>query len=152
MEFLGSIARIRSAISKLDVAEVIEIKSFIDNHIENEATTIQLEARSSQLKQGACIHCGVIGRSQKWGKSRSGTHRFICRDCGKTFSATSGTPLYRLRFRHEWHRYLTLMRSHIAIRTLRDEHGFRHHADTLLRWRHRFLAFLCPIRMRNWPG
>jgi len=36
------------------------------------------------------------------------------------------------------------MRSHIAIRTLRDEHGFKHHADTLLHWRHQFLAFMAP--------
>ena len=32
----------------------------------------------------------------------------------------------------------------IPIRALRDHHGFHHHSDTLLRWRHRFLAFLEP--------
>jgi transposase-like protein len=142
--YLGQIERIRTAISKLDATQLIDISHFIKDILEGEATSVQMEARSTRLKDGACVHCGVIGRSQKWGKSKSGTQRFKCGSCGKTYSAMSGTPVYRLRFRNEWNRYLTLMRSHVAIRTLRDEHGFKHHADTLLRWRHRFLAFLSP--------
>lgn len=150
--YLGQIERIRTAISKLDAAQLIDISHFIRDILESDATNVQMEARSARLKEGACIHCGVIGRSQKWGKSKSGTQRFKCGACGKTYSATSGTPVYRLRFRNEWNRYLTLMRSHIAIRTLRDEHGFKHHADTLLRWRHRFLAFMTPNPTQQLAG
>jgi len=142
--YLGNIERIQLAIAKLDAAQLIDISHFITDILENNATDIQMEARTARLKEAACVHCGVVGRSQKWGKSKSGTQRFKCAGCGKTYSATSGTPVFRLRFRNEWNRYLTLMRSHIAIRTLRDEHGFKHHADTLLRWRHRFLAFMAP--------
>ena len=134
----------RKAITKLNPAQLIDISSFITRLIQDEATKVQMAARSSRLKDEACIRCGVVGRLQKWGTSKAGTQRFRCQDCRKTFGATTGTPVFRLRFRHEWNRYLTLMRSHIAVRTLRDEHDFRHHADTLLRWRHRFLGFMAP--------
>ncbi len=34
------------------------------------------------------------------------------------------------------------MPTHISVASLREDYGFDHHVDTLLRWRHRFLAFV----------
>ena len=142
----------RKAITKLNPAQLIDISSFIARLIQDEATRFQMAARSSRLKESGCIYCGVVGRTQKWGTSKSGTQRFRFKDCRKTFGATTGTPVFRLRFRHEWNRYLTLMRSHIAVRTLRDAHDFRHHVDTLLRWRHKFLEFMAPNPAQQLAG
>lgn len=133
-----------SQIKTLDFSTLLEIQSAISHHVEEVGIRGQLEQRSASLKKSHCPHCGCEGHLQKWGTSRSGTSRLRCMDCKKTFSATTGTPFFRLRFRSEWFRYLGMMPVHISLMKLREEFGFHHHCDTLLRWRHRFLRFISP--------
>lgn len=131
-------------IKRLDFSTLLEIQSEISRHVEAVGIHGQLEQRGARLHKAHCPNCGCEGRIQKWGYSASKTARLRCVDCKKTFSATTGTPFYRLRFRTEWLRYLGLMPTHISVKSLREEFGFDHHVDTLLRWRHRFLAFIAP--------
>jgi len=48
----------------------------------------------------ACEARGKIGAGNIWCHSRK-DHRYKCKVCGKTFTATAGTPLYRLKTSHE---------------------------------------------------
>ncbi len=141
---MNVVSNIFSDIKKLDFASLLEIQAAVSQHVEAVGVKGQLEQRAANLKKAHCHHCGCVGRFQKWGTSRSGTVRIRCIDCKKTFSATSGTPFYRLRFRGEWLRYLQTMSVHISLAKLRENFGFDHPCDTLLRWRHRFLRFMEP--------
>ena len=136
--------RLVSQIKTLDFSTLLELQRAISNHVEAVGIRGQLEQRGAGLKKSHCPHCGCDGHLQKWGSSRAGTARLRCMDCRRTFSATTGTPFFRLRFRSEWLRYLDTMSVHISLVKLREKFGFHHHCDTLLRWRHRFLRFVAP--------
>tara|TARA_R110002020_G_scaffold58372_1_gene160009 strand:- start:597 stop:1595 length:999 start_codon:yes stop_codon:yes gene_type:complete len=131
-------------IKKLDFSTLLEIQSAISLHVETIDIKGQLEQRGVTLIKSHCPNCGCDGRIRKWGYSALKTARLRCLDCKKTFSATTGTPFYRLRFRAEWLRYMSLLPTHISVASLRENFDFDHHVDTLLRWRHCFLAFISP--------
>ena len=52
-------------------------------------------ARRPSPANPPCPRCGA-GDVAKEGRTPSGLQRWQCRDCGKTFGPTLGTPLYRL--------------------------------------------------------
>jgi len=132
------IGEIKSEITKLSGSELIELNGFIGSVIQDQATKVHLANRTDALAKGICIYCNAA-KPYKWGKTDNGNQRFRCRDCKKTFCTTTNTPVYRLRNRSMWSRYLKLMTTHIPLRALRDGHGFNLHVSTLHRWRHRFL-------------
>lgn len=52
-------------------------------------------ARAKASGTAPCVHCR--GTSLRKNGHKSGHQRWSCRDCGKSFTETYGTPLYRLR-------------------------------------------------------
>lgn len=52
-------------------------------------------ARAKASGTAPCVHCG--GTSLRKNGHKSGHQRWSCPDCGKSFTETYGTPLYRLR-------------------------------------------------------
>jgi transposase-like protein len=138
---VNAISNIQSAIKKLGVTEVLEVEQFISQFIRQQALEVNLAKRAEQITKSACPHCGFIDLI-RWGKSRSGTQRFKCRNCRATFGATNNTPFFRLRNRHLWSKYLGLMGQHVPLWRLREDHGLRLSIPTLHRWRHRFLSAL----------
>ncbi|WP_409521970.1 transposase, partial [Massilia sp.] len=77
-------------------------------------------------------------RHHKHGRDR-GLQRYRCCNCGKTFSALTGTPLARLRHRGLWLDYLERMLEAQSVRASAATFGV--HRNTSFRWRHRFLAW-----------
>lgn len=140
MGLLSKIEQIKGDITKLATADMLEISDFVAQYIQNQAVQVALTKRNQSIRQSACIHCGFECLVQ-WGKAKSGTQRFKCRNCKATFSATTNTPVYRLRNRHLWSKYLGLMNRHIALREL-PLYGIALSLPTLHRWRHRFLSAL----------
>ncbi|VXB45923.1 IS1595 family transposase [Massilia sp. 9I] len=90
------------------------------------------DARPAPL---CCAGCGS-SRHYRHGIVR-GLQRYRCRDCGRTFSALSGTPLARLRHRARWLDYLKEMLDSRSVRAAAKLVGV--HRNTSFRWRHRFL-------------
>ena len=43
----------------------------------------------------ACPHCGGT-ESVRWGTTRTGTHRWRCKGCGRTWTGRTGTPIARI--------------------------------------------------------
>ncbi len=82
-----------------------------------------------------CASCGS-SRHYRHGIVR-GLQRYRCRDCGRTFSALTGTPLARLRHRAKWLDYLKEMLDSRSVRASAKFVGV--HRNTSFRWRHRFL-------------
>lgn len=120
----------------MDVADILDIEAFVSQLVQRQAVDVALERRSSATD--TCMHCG-FAELQRWGRSKAGTQRFKCRNCKATFSATKGTPFFRLRKRYLWSRYLGLMGQHLPLWRLREDHNIPLSIPTLHRWRHRFL-------------
>lgn len=68
---------------------------------------------------------------------RRGLQRWLCRDCGKTSNATTGTPLSHLRDKELFAAYAECMGQGMTIRATARELGMS--IDKAFRWRHRFL-------------
>ncbi|MDP9382012.1 MAG: hypothetical protein M3Q29_18085 [Chloroflexota bacterium] len=54
-----------------------------------------MDPRTVFCHNGGCPARGKVGEGNIGVHSRA-ENRYICRECGKTFTATAGTPLYRL--------------------------------------------------------
>ncbi len=104
----------------------------------NEKTTLdpvsqQLESRL--IKHPECPHChsNLINRHGK----TDGHQRYRCKNCLKTFVATTGTPLARLHHIERWLDYFYCMSQSMSLREAAK------HCDldlkTSFNWRHRFL-------------
>lgn len=84
----------------------------------------------------ACGHC----RSESfgpWGRA-NGLRRYMCKDCGRTFNALTGTPLAQLRRRDAWFAYARALADRVSLRKAAARAGVC--LETSFRWRHRFLA------------
>lgn len=82
-----------------------------------------------------CLFCksGAVVRN---GFAR-GLQRYACRDCGKTFSKATGTPLSGLRHKERFIDQGRHLAEGLTIRQSAREMGVS--LGTALRWRHRFL-------------
>ncbi len=83
----------------------------------------------------ACGHC-KSERFGGWGKA-SGLKRYMCRDCGRTFNALTGTPLAQLHRRDAWLDYARAMVDRTSLRKAAERADIC--LETSFRWRHRFL-------------
>jgi len=89
-----------------------------------------------------CPHChsGVINRHGK----KNNMQRYRCKNCLKTFTATTHTPLARLRYKEKWLDYLEGMLSSKVLRQAAADYNIS--LRTSFRWRHRFLQL--PTEMK----
>jgi len=94
---------------------------------------IQLEQRL--IEHPECPHChsGVINRFGRKGNMQ----RYRCKNCLKTFTATTNTPLARLRHKEKWADYLEGMLESKVLRQAAKDYDIN--LKTAFRWRHRFL-------------
>lgn len=96
---------------------------------------IVTELEQRMIDKTECPHChgSDIKRYGKVGMMQ----RYQCKECQKTFTATTKTPLARLRHKEKWLEYLSEM---IQGKSLRDSaENCDINLKTSFRWRHRFL-------------
>ncbi len=95
-----------------------------------------------------CPHCAsehVIRHGHA-----NGLQRYRCRECSKTFSALTGTPLNRLHKRGKWLGQAEALREGLTLHKVADELNI--HVSTAHRWRHRFLALPKAIQPQALTG
>lgn len=68
----------------------------------------------------------------------NGLQRYRCRECRRTFSALTGTPLNGLHKRGLWLRQAEALSDGRSLRTVAEDLNI--HVGTAHRWRHRFLT------------
>ena len=88
-------------------------------------------------------------RCYRWGH-QAGLQRFRCRSCGRTFTATSGTPLARLRLKEHWLTYCEALRTGLTVRASASLCGVD--KNTRFRWRHRFLTLPSTAKASHLQG
>jgi len=95
-----------------------------------------------------CPHCHsqVINRHGKSGAMQ----RYRCKNCLKTFSATTGTPLAHLRLKDRWLVYIETMLQGKVLRDAANECGIN--LKTAFLWRHRLLTLPAVIKPKSLEG
>ncbi len=111
--------------------------SFVEKLLKgtNPCSHIVKELEQRVVEHPECPHChsSLINRHGKV----NGMQRYRCKNCLKTFMATTGTPLARLRYKEQWYNYMRCMLESKVLRVCARECGVN--LKTSFRWRHRFL-------------
>ena len=68
-----------------------------------------------------------------------GTQRFRCKDCGKSFTATTGTPFHRLRDKTKLLENAACVSDGLSVR--KTAARMDSSVQKAFRWRHKFLNF-----------
>ena len=82
-----------------------------------------------------CGHC-KSERIGTWGHA-SGSRRYKCKACKRTFNALTGTPLAQLHLRGKWLAYAQAIVDRVSLRVAAERCDID--LTTAFRWRHRFL-------------
>jgi len=90
------------------------------------------------LVRPSCPHCKKDSIS-KMG-IQSGRQRYKCKECGKIFTSTYGTPLYKIKRKDKWNDYLRLMEQGVSIKKSAKLLGIS--IQTSFDWRHKIMASL----------
>jgi len=95
-----------------------------------------------------CPHChsSLINRHGKVNNMQ----RYRCKNCLKTFVATTGTPLARLHYKEQWGHYIKCMLDSKVLRVSAKECGIN--LKTSFRWRHRFLELPTTLNATRLEG
>jgi len=129
-----------------DIINLIQELSFEDlfllrEKISEETLKQRQELRNSVVKKvDICPHCGSA-KFIKWGHYK-GENRYLCSECKRTFTATTGTPLHCLKKTDAFLDYTTVMFSDgfTSIQTQAKRVGISQ--TTAFEWRHRALIAL----------
>ena len=106
------------------------------------AQSASLTASDEKAREGSCPHCGAVEK-QKWGTTRSGTQRYRCNQCGKTFNGRTGCSIAHIQRLDLFYRVLRDMLSSPvpgSVRQLAVQLGIN--KDTVWRWRQIILRSL----------
>lgn len=84
-------ARLDECDDPVEASILRRIKEEYDRNHENDFTRIESFANS--VAKPRCPRCGSSG-FKRYGKSKSGAQRMMCRKCGRTFNAVARTPFF----------------------------------------------------------
>jgi transposase-like protein len=97
-----------------------------------------LQVGRDRIANSGCPHCGG-GAIGLWGRA-SGMPRYRCKECRKTFSPLTGTPLAGLHHKDRWMDQAQALISGESISRAAERCAIDR--TTAFRWRHRFLQAL----------
>ena len=103
-----------------------------------DADGVQRLIMARMAQEGCCPRCQSTNR-YKHG-IEFGSQRFRCKDCGKTYTATTGTPFHRLRDKTKLLENAACMSDGLSVRKTAARMDIS--VQKAFRWRHKFLAFL----------
>ena len=94
------------------------------------------ELRAARFHAGlCCVYCSRA-HVQRWG-TFSGRQRYRCRDCARSFSDLTGTPLAYSKRPELWKAFASCMLESLSVRAAGRRLGIA--KDTAWRWRHALL-------------
>lgn len=95
-----------------------------------------------------CLHCGSESITRNG--SNRGLQRYRCKDCGRSFNATTETPLSRLRKKELFLAQAECLAQGLSVRATAAKLGVS--VSTAFRWRHRFLQEVVSQQPRQLSG
>lgn len=141
------IDKIVKAFEALSPSEQELFKNVIFNKIEHsdksKNANLEINEFVSESRFSKGIYCSYC-KSEKFvrnGKTKDGGQRYLCKECRKTFTATTNTLLsYTRKELSVWKRYIHCMMSGMSIRKSAQECGITLRCSFL--WRHKILDAL----------
>jgi hypothetical protein len=105
---------------------------------------------SQELPADACVRCGSISIIRK-GHTGSGSQRWYCKDCGRTFTANVGRVLGASKLPvGTWMAYVEAFINHLSLRDCMDKCGVGlRTAWFMRRAHHRVYPALQPLVQRR---
>jgi len=110
----------------------------VEHELSGKVLSEAFEAVGATRKKKPCPHCRAED-VYKRGK-QNGVQMYSCKDCGKWYSETTGTPLYDIKLKSKWQSYLRCMEQGKPIKTIAKELGIS--IQTSFDWRHKILSSL----------
>ena len=138
--------RITAELRKLTPEQRKQVSAELASLDAQSVPTALIEGRFSS--GAACPHCE--SRRVIRNGHANGLQRYRCRECHKTFSALTGTPLNRLHKRDKWLGQTQALEAWVSLREVAATLGI--HLSTAHRWRHRFLALPKAIQPKALTG
>ena len=134
-----NLVELKKAINSLSYADKRELLEALERSAQSHSISNELEEQ--RFSKGIyCPHCGCVENVQKFGKSNS-KQRYRCKDCGRTFSATSESVLSGThKSLSIWEKYIECMLDGLSIRKSAEECGIS--LQTSFVWRHKILDAL----------
>lgn len=115
----------------------------------NTETELINELRESKFHEGFnCPHCESedVIRHGKFNNRQ----RYKCKNCNKSFSDFTNTPLYRTRYPDEWIKFIECMIEGYSLRKCEEIIGINW--TTLFYWRHKVLSALTKMDFEHFEG
>ncbi|MED4727222.1 IS1595-like element ISAnmi1 family transposase [Aneurinibacillus migulanus] len=115
----------------------------------NATTRVIDELRDKRYSKGFnCAHCksNSVVRFDKY----NGRQRYKCKNCGKTFSDLTNSPLQGTHYPEKWIQFIDCMLKGMSLRESSKELGVHH--VTLFYWRHKVLAALEQMQIEQFEG
>lgn len=131
-------------VARLSRGQREQVKQYLDHSVPPAPVVEWLE----QAQEAICPQCQAA-MPYRWGH-QAGLQRFRCRQCGRTFTVLSGTPLARLRHKNRWLTYSAALIEGLTVRKAAARCGI--HKNTSFRWRHRFLQVPAQTKARRLQG
>ncbi len=147
-------------IKKLNSAEQHRLKEFFIKSIASFSASepVFQEVTERKNKDGyTCVHRGSkqVVRFGKYmvkiGLKEVERQRYRCKDCRKTFSDVTSTPLYRTHKPDKWLDFIKCMLEGYSLRKSADLIGDIHFV-TLFYWRHKILSALKQMDFNTFSG
>ncbi|MEK4671245.1 IS1595 family transposase [Niallia sp. FSL R7-0271] len=146
-------------IEKLSTADQYRLKEFFTKSLNSFSASepIFKEVTEQKHKEGyTCTHCHSnnavrFGKySVKVGMKTMERQRYRCKDCRKTFTDVTNTPLYRIHLPHKWLDFVQCMIEGYSLRKASDMIGV--HFVTVFYWRHKLLSALKQMDFEQFSG
>ena len=132
--------KLLSELEHLTDTQVRRVETFLKGDDAVQPIITELEQRMVDAPECPHCHSSLINRHGKAGSMQ----RYRCKNCLKTFTATTDTPLARLRHKEKWLDYLQCMISGKVLRESAKECDIN--LKTSFRWRHRFLQLPATLK------
>lgn len=147
-------------IKKLNSAEQHRLKEFFISSLASFSASepVFQEVTERKNKDGyTCVRCGSkqvvrFGKYMvKLGLKEIERQRYRCKDCRKTFTDVTSTPLYRTHKPDKWLDFIKCMLEGYSLRKSADLIGEVHYV-TLFYWRHKVLSALKQMDFNAFSG
>lgn len=146
-------------IEKLSTTDQYRLKEFFVKSLNSFSASepVFKEVSEQKHKDGyTCTHCHSnnavrFGKySVKVGMKTMERQRYRCKDCRKTFTDVTNTPLYRTHLPHKWLDFVQCMIEGFSLRKTSEMIDV--HFVTLFYWRHKLLSALNQMDFEQFSG
>lgn len=131
----NTLSSVKQLLTNLSSEEKDEIRLLLEDE-----DNIRCVLGMSDVRPSECRRC----QSEKFicngHESKSGRQRYLCKDCGRTFTSMTGTILDRMHNKEEFIRYVHSFIENLTLRQAAAKHNIT--LNTSFNWRHKLLHAL----------